>query len=331
MLCQRENGVHRNLLKFETSTKVGLNMSRLLRVGAAQVGPIYKDEAREAIVERLIVLMEEAAHRKVDLVCYPEGSLSTWFPRFDTDLKGVERYFDKAMPNPSVQPLFDRAKELGIGFHLGYAELDGDKPYNTSILTNKEGKIIAKYRKSHIPGTSAPKPGDKFHSLEQRFFLKGDTGFKVWPAYGGNIGMLICNDRRWPEAWRVLGLRGVALVITGWNTRRARLSVPDSRFYEFHNKLALQAGCYQNCTWAVGVAHCGEEESGYVLMGKSMIVNPFGEVIAMSYTIRDELIDATIDLDEAKRIKSKSSQWAVDMRRPDFYKPISESDYGLQE
>lgn len=291
-------------------------MSRLLRVGAAQVGPIYKEETRGEIVERLIALLEEAARRKVELVCYPECALSTFFPRWLLDRDEVDKYFDKSMPNPSVQPLFDRARELGIGFHLGYSELDGDKHYNTSILVGKDGKIIGKYRKSHTPGTYDPRPGRKFHHLERRYYLEGDTGFKVWPAFGGYVGMAICNDRRWPETWRVMGMQGVELVIVGWNT-------PSSRLAEFHNRLSLQAGCYQNGTWAVGVAHCGEEEPGYVLMGQSMIISPLGEVVAMSYTLHDELVDATIDLDAGKAIKEGVFNFEK-YRRPELYKVISE-------
>ena len=293
-----------------------MKMSRLLRVGAAQVGPIYEEETREEIVERLIALLEEAARRKVELICYPECALSTFFPRMVLDRDEVDRYFDRSMPNPSVQPLFDRAKELEIGFHLGYAELDGDKHYNTSILVGKDGEIIGKYRKSHIPGYSEPKPERKFQNLERLYFLEGDTGFKVWPAFGGYVGMAICYDRRWPETWRVLGMQGVELVIVGWNT-------PYSRLADFHNQLSLQAGCYQNGTWAVGIAHCGEEEPGWVLMGQSMIVSPFGEVVALSHTLHDELIDATIDLDEGKKIKEGTFNFEI-YRRHDLYKVITE-------
>lgn len=290
-------------------------MSRLLHVGAAQVGPIYKEEKREDIVERMIDLLEEAALRKVELLCYPECSLSTFFPRWHLALDEVEKYFDKSMPNPPVQPLFDRAKELRIGFCLGYSELDGDRHYNTSILVGKDGKTIGKYRKSHVPGTKEPTPRRKLQHFERRYYLEGDTGFKVWPAFGGYVGMAICYDRRWPETWRVMGMQGVELVLVGWNT-------PYYRLAEFHNRLSLQAGCYQNNTWAVGAAHCGEEEPGYVLMGQSMIVSPLGEVVAMSHSLKDELIDATIDLDA-----TKDEEYLFNFevyRRPDLYKIISE-------
>lgn len=295
-------------------------MSRLIHVGAAQLGPIYKEESRENIVERLIILLEEANRRNVELVCYPECALSPYFPRWLLDWDEIDRYFERSMPNPSIQPLFDRAKELKIGFHLGYSELDGNKHYNTSILVGKDGNIIGKYRKSHIPGTYEPRPERQSHpldlDLERRYYLEGDTGFKVWPAFGGYIGMAICYDRRWPETWRVLGMQGVELVIVGWNT-------PYSRLAEFHNKLSLQAGCYQNGTWAVGVAHCGEEEPNFVLLGQSMIVSPYGEVVAMSSTLQDELIDATIDLDIGNEIKEGVFNFEI-YRRPELYKLITE-------
>ncbi|UCD45602.1 MAG: N-carbamoyl-D-amino-acid hydrolase [Candidatus Bathyarchaeota archaeon] len=300
-------------------------MPRLLRVGAAQIGPIYRDDTRGEVVERLIALMEEAERKGVELVCYPECALSTFFPRYLLERSEAERYFEESMPNPSVQPLFDQARELGVGFHLGYSELDGGNHYNSSILVDKEGRIIGKYRKSHIPGTSEPIPGQRFQHLERRYFLEGDTGFSVWDAFGGKIGMAICNDRRWPETWRVLGMQGVELVIVGWNTplTHYRKGISYSRLTEFHSKLSLQAGCYQNGTWAVGVAHCGEEEPDYVLMGQSMIVSPLGEVVALSTTLRDELISSTIDLDAGKEIKEGVFNFEL-YRRPELYKIISE-------
>jgi predicted amidohydrolase len=169
-------------------------------------------------------------------------------------------------------------------------------------------------------------PGRKFQHLERRYFLEGDTGFKVWPAFGGRVGMAICNDRRWPETWRVLGMQGVELVIVGWNTplTHYRKAFGYSRLAEFHNRLSLQAGCYQNGTWAVGVAHCGEEEPGYVLMGQSMIVSPWGEVVSLASTIGDEVIDAVIDLDAGRDIKEGVFNFEL-YRRPELYKVISET------
>lgn len=123
----------------------------------------------------------------------------------------------------------------------------------------------------------------------------------------------------------MLGIKGAELVIVGWNTplTHYRKNLSYSRLAEFHNKLSLQAGCYQNGVWAVGVAHCGEEESGYVLMGQSMIVSPLGEVVAMSSTLEDELIDATIDLDAGKTIREGVFNFEL-YRRPELYGVITD-------
>jgi predicted amidohydrolase len=290
-------------------------MDRKLRVGAAQMGPILKDESREHLIERHIKLLEEASRRKIDIITFPECSLSFWFPSIWLDDTLLNQYFEKEMPNPSVQPLFDRASDLGVAFVLGYAELDGKKRFNTSALVNKDGKIIGKYRKAHLPGTKEPVPGLRCQSYEKRYFLEGDTGFKVWRMLDTIIGMCICNDRRWPEVWRVMGLQGVELVFVGWNSRNRHLA-------NFHNQLSLQAGAYQNGVWVVGAAKCGQW-GGCDYIGDSMIVSPLGEVVAKSHSLKDELIDATIDLDLGKQIKNGIFNFELH-RRPDLYGMITE-------
>ena len=160
---------------------------RFMRVAAGQIGPILEGAKKEETVDRLIDLLEEAARLDVDLVNFPECALSTFFPRLVMSLdEAKEKYFEKTMPNPSVQALFDRAKELKIGFNLGYAELDGDNHYNTTILVAKDGRIIGKYRKTHIPGSVNP-PRKGWPHLEKRYFLPGDTGFKVWKAFNSYV------------------------------------------------------------------------------------------------------------------------------------------------
>lgn len=305
-------------------------MSRLLRVAAAQIAGIYREESRKHIVTRLLALLEEASHRKVDLVAFPECSLTPFFPRWlvDEDHRWspkVNAYFEQSMPNPSIQPLFDRAKELGIGFALGYAELDDDKHYNSYILVGKDGQIIGKYRKSHIPGMIEHEPGRKILSLEKRYFLEGNTGFQVWSAFGGTVDMMICVDRRYPESFRVLGLQGAELVLVPYCTgpRVGKDHMTDhwaahfSRLMEFHNQLCLQAGAYLNGCWVVGCAHGGEEEVDYLT--QSLIISPLGEVVAKTFTLGDELIDFTINLDDIGR--PTTMRW----RRPDLYTMITQT------
>jgi len=284
-------------------------MSRKLRVGAAQIGPVLREDPRDRVVERHIALLEEAARRKIEVVVYPECSLTTWFPRLKLDNSEVDQFFEKTMPNPLVQPLFNRAKELEIAFCLGYAELDGSKHYNSAVFVGKNGKIIGKYRKSHV----------------ETAFLPGDTGLNVWPAMGGYVGIGICYDRRWPEFWRVLGMKGAELIFIPF------CSSGINRLSEFHHLLCLQAGAYWSGAWVVASSHTGEEQEGPPHMGASAIVSPLGELITRSYTFGDELIDATIDLDETKeaRFAPRACNFVND-RRPELYKEITDPKWCLQ-
>ena len=176
-------------------------MPRIITVGVAQMGPIARSESRQDVVARLLAMMRDAASMGCDLIVYTEATLTAFFPHWlIEDEDELDSYFERAMPNPAVQPLFDAAAKLGIGFHLGYAELDfasgRKRRFNTSILVGKDGAIIGKYRKIHLPGYHEPQPGTPFQNLEKRYFEVGDLGFPVWRAFGGVIGMMICNDRR---------------------------------------------------------------------------------------------------------------------------------------
>ena len=175
-------------------------MSRVLTVGAAQMGPIQLADTRPQVVERLIALLRSGSGAGCHLVVFPELTLTTFFPRWWVDdLSEADRFYETEMPGQETRPLFDEARRLGVGFHLGYAELtpDGHR-YNTAILVERDGSIVGKYRKVHLPGHSEHEPWRAFQHLERYYFEPGD-GFAVHGAFGGVVGMAICNDRRWPE------------------------------------------------------------------------------------------------------------------------------------
>src|SRR5580700_8956177 len=188
---------------------------RLLMVAAAQMGPIQKADGRAAVIERMLALMDGAKAKGAELIVYPELALTTFFPRwYITDQTEVDRWFEREMPNAETRPLFERAAEYQMAMSLGYAELTPDgHHFNTAILTDKSARIIGKYRKVHLPGHSEFDPKRSFQHLEKRYFEPGDLGFSVWRALGGILGMCICNDRRWPETYRVMGLQGVELIV----------------------------------------------------------------------------------------------------------------------
>jgi predicted amidohydrolase len=303
-------------------------MPRVITVGAAQLGPIQRAESRAQVVERLLALMHRAHAKGCDLVVYPELALTTFFPRwYMEDQSEVDTWFETAMPSNETQPLFTTAVELGMGFHLGYAEMieeDGAQHrYNTAILVDKSGAIVGKYRKVHLPGHDELDPERKFQHLEKRYFEVGNLGFPVWRAMGGVLGMCVCNDRRWPETYRVMGLQGVEMVVLGYNTPTVNSQSDESPHLRmFHNHVTMQSGAYQNSTWVVGVAKAGKED-GHDLMGGSVIIAPTGEIVAQCHTLGDELIVADCDLDDCTFGKRTIFDFAAH-RRIEHYGLITE-------
>jgi len=270
-------------------------------LAAAQLGPIGRRETRAQVVARMLRLMQEAAAMGVRLVVFPEMALTTFFPRWLIDDEAeVAGFFDRHMPGPETQPLFDASRRLGVGFYLGYCEEtvddqgDGHR-YNTAILV-EDGEIRGRYRKVHLPGNPVYDPALKLQHLEPWYFEDGDLGFPVYRAFGAKVGMLICNDRRWPEPYRVLGLQGVELVCLGYNSPAQLPDAPEQNALRtFHHQVPMQAAAYQNGTWIVATAKAGSEE-GCDMMGGSCIIAPSGEVVAVSTTLGDELVPVWADM-----------------------------------
>ena len=299
-------------------------MPRVLTIAAAQMGPIARDESRTSAVERLCAMMRLAKEGGADLVVFPELALTTFFPRwYFEDQVEINAFFELQMPGPEVQPLFDLARELNIGFNLGYAEMTPEgRHFNTAILVDKEGEIIGKYRKVHLPGHTEHEPWRPFQHLEKRYFEPGDLGFSVFEAFGGRLGMCICNDRRWPETYRVMGLQSVELIMLGYNTPVHYPPAPEhDHLQDFHNHLVMQAGAYQNGTWIVGVAKAGKEED-CDLIGGTCIISPTGEIVAQCRTLEDEVIIHPCDLDRCREIQDNIFNFALH-REPENYSLIT--------
>jgi N-carbamoyl-D-amino-acid hydrolase len=282
---------------------------RVIRAAAAQMGPTQKADTREHTLGRMLQLLEAAAARGATLVVFPELAFTTFFPRWLIEGEALDHYFERGMPNPAVQPLFDRAKALRIGFYVGYAELTpAGQRYNCSILVDGDGAILGRYRKVHLPGSVEPRAGARYQQLEKRYFSYGDLGFRAFRAgpdwRHAIMGMMICNDRRWPEAWRVLGLQGVELVCVGYN----------SAAYDPN-------GGVSEATWAIAVAKAGNED-GSGLIGGSCIVDPNGRIVAETETLADEIVVADLDLDLCRQGKDKMFNFAAH-RRPEQYTAIT--------
>ena len=301
-------------------------MTRKLKIAAAQLGPLNKSDSRAAAVKRQVELLREANGMGAKFVVFPELAFTTFFPRWwmEDQAEVDRRYFERSTPSPETQPLFDEARKLGIGFYIGYAELTPDNHrFNTAILVGPDGRLVGKYRKVHLPGHADHKPQAAFQHLEKKYFEVGNLGFRVWRFMDTVTGMLICNDRRWPEAFRVLALQGAEIVALGFNTPTENLHYPEPPALRVHHHLIMaQSMAFQNATWLVETAKCGFED-GFRMFGHSVIVAPTGEIVAKSQTEEDEVIAYNADIDLATNLKRTMFNFAAH-RRPEHYKLIVE-------
>jgi hypothetical protein len=298
-------------------------MSRTLRVAGGQLGPIQRDHTRADVVERMISLLHDAADRECELVVYPELALTTFFPRwFAPDISDFDHWYERSMPNAATAPLYAEAERLGIGFSLGYALLEErgvhTNRWNVMTLVDNKGTEVATFKKVHIPGHDDHDPTRPFQHAERYYFDQSPDGFGVWDAFGARVGMMICNDRRWPESYREMGLQGVEVILCGYNTPIHYAPDPSQdELAGFHNKLVMQAGAYQNGTFVVGVAKGGVEE-GVPSLAESMIIAPSGEILAEATTDDDELIWADLRLDWCRQYTG--TLFNMDYyRRPEAY------------
>ena len=279
-------------------------MARFITVGAAQMGPVGRNESRAQVVLRLLEMLREAKGRGCDLVVFTECALTPFFPRFwEEDVNACDRWFEREMPGPDTELLFAEAKKLGIGFHLGFAELADENGrfhhYNSSILVGPDGQIIGRYRKIHLPGLTSQEGDNPHRCYEKRYFDIGNLGFRAWRAFGGVVGMCLGNDRRWPEAYRVLALQGAEIILLGYNTAADHPDHPElDHLTNYHSTLSMQAGAYHNGCFVVGVAKAGLEE-GVNQIGRSAIIAPSGEVVTQCTTLDDELVVHRCNLDHA--------------------------------
>ena len=250
------------------------NGSRVVRCALIQTGGMMNPAE---IFQRQLELVREAAGRGAQVICLQELATGPYFCQVET-----REWFALAEPvpdGPSTVAVSALAAELGVVIVLPLYENARGDFYNTAVVVDADGSYLGKYRKVHIPGHEHHEPDRPFQHAERYYFTPSTEGFPVWDAFGGRVGMMICNDRRWPESYRVMGLQGVEMILCGYNTPLHYVPDPtQDPLQGFHNGLVMQSGAYQNGTFVVGVAKGGVEE-GVDSLADSMIVAPSGEIL----------------------------------------------------
>ncbi|QDV36006.1 carbon-nitrogen hydrolase family protein [Tautonia plasticadhaerens] len=273
-----------------------------VRVSAVQMGPVLGDRGGNLRVIR--TRLAEAAGAGALVVVFPECALTGYC--FDSREEAMAQA--EPVPGPSLDLLADSCADLGVFAVVGMLERDGDRLFNACALVGPSGELAC-YRKVHLP----------FMGVD-RFADPGDRPFGVVEAAGLRLGLHICYDGTFPEAARVMSLRGADVLVlpTNWppSSEPAALHLPIVRAIE-------------NTVFVMAVNRVGTER-GIPFIGRSSIVDPAGLVLASGGPTAEEILIADLDpgLSRTKKLVRIPGVQEVDRfadRRPEFYGPIAEA------
>ena len=190
-----------------------------------------------------------------------------------------------------------------------------------------------------MPGPRGARAGRPFQHPERYYFEPGPDGFGVWRAFGGLVGMMICNDRRWPETYRVMGLQGVELILCGYNTPIHYAPDPSQDILQGFHNAPRDAGRRLPERHVGGRRGQGRRRGGRRLAGPERDRRPVGPDRRPGVTTGDELIVARCDLDWCARYKGtlfdfdryrrpehvRADHGASGAGRPDRPRPIADA------
>ncbi|WP_256363859.1 nitrilase family protein [Hyphomicrobium sp. 99] len=270
-----------------------------LSIACIQMEPIFGDTARN--VERTVHLMDEAADKGAQLVVLPELCNTGYV--FNSRAEAFE--LAETIPSgPTVAAWSATAKNRGLYIVAGIAERAGEKLYNSAVMIGPEG-YIGTFRKVHLWGD------------EHLYFEPGDLGFPVFPTPFGRIGMMICYDQWFPEAYRTCALRGADIVCipTNW------VPIPgqDPNREAMANIVAM-AAAHTNSIYVAAADRIGTER-GQPFIGQSLIVSYTGwPVGGPASSDKEEIVLATVNVSDArKKRRWNDHNQVVRDRRPDQY------------
>ncbi|MBR7995214.1 carbon-nitrogen hydrolase family protein [Burkholderia cenocepacia] len=232
------------------------------------------------------------------LIVFPETTLSG-FPTRENVADVAE-----TLDGPRLQAVRDAARRKGVAVAVGFAERDGERFYNTTVLVDERGDIILRYRKTHLWASDVGvfTPGDRFATC-------------VWN--GLTVGLLICYDIEFPETARAIGaLDADLLIVTNGNM---------DPFGPVHRR-AIAARAMENQMFAVMVNRCGAGDDDLTFAGLSTLVDPFGDsTIELG---RDEAVaPANLDLTRLEASREHYS-YLHDARVALGLSPVEQADGG---
>ena len=272
-----------------------------MKIACVQTDVSFKDI--NANLSSLEATVRSEVNQGTELTVFPE-CYSTGYC-FDSLAEAME--FSESVPGPSTDRVAKLCVELKTYVVFGMLEKSGEDLFNVAVLIGPDG-LIGCYRKVHLPYLGV-----------DRFTTPGDRPFEVFEAAGVRIGMLICYDGGFPEAARVLSIRGADLIVlpTNWppgGSYMAEFSI---------NCRAMENGIYFAAVNRIGT------ENGFSFIGKSRICSPVGATINSIDDASPGILRTEIDpmVARTKRIVRVPGKHLIDRmadRRPEMYAAICE-------
>lgn len=249
-----------------------------MKVAAIQLNST-SDKKRN--VERALFLSREAIKANANLVCFPE----VFNYRGDLSDATLRNSIAEYIPGFSTYPFMEQARQHKIWILLGSLperKTGNKKVFNTSILIGPGGKVVAKYRKIHLFNARV---GNK-KIQESRYFLEGEKPV-LTKILGLNLGMSICFDVRFPDMFQSYAQGGCHMI-----------SVPSNftkKTGQAHWEVLLRARAIENHCYIIAPNQCGRDSCGVEAFGHSMIVNPWGDVLAKASLKQEEIIFGEVE------------------------------------
>ena len=282
-------------------------MSKKAVIGLIQM-KVYRDPAFN--LNRAIKKIREAAKKGAKIIALQELFRTYYFPQTKN-----KRYFSfsESVPGPMTKILSRLARKLKVILIVPLFEKRSAKLYyNTAVIINTDGKIIGKYRKTHLPNDPC--------FYEKFYFAPGNLGVKSVQTKFAKIGVLVCWDQWFPEAARLTALSGAQILFypsaIGWHSRE-----PNPTRIEEKNawEMIQRAHAITNGIYVAAINRTGREKQ-LTFWGSSFVAGPFGEKIAQASERREEVLIAECDLSKISRIRKL---WPfLKERRVDTYRNL---------
>ena len=287
-------------------------MSRIVRCGLIQASnPLSGDhplsKIKEAMLAKHLKLIEEAAAKKVKILCLQELFYGPYFCA-EQDIRWYEMT-EPVPEGPTVKQMQKiAAKHRMVMVVPIYEEQMTGVYYNTAAVIDADGKYLGKYRKHHIPHVH---PG----FWEKFYFTPGDLGYTVFATKYARVGVYICYDRHFPEGARILGLNGAEIVFNP--------SATVAGLSEYLWELEQPAHAVANGYFVGAINRVGTEKPWNIgeFYGKSYFCNPRGKIVAQASREKDEVVVADLDLEMILEVR-RTWQFFRD-RRPETYSPLT--------